>query len=77
MAESNNHQYLMAVDQSGFVHMLNTGNLDGGVNPINEIYYSPYIFNRVPGMVSKGGKIDLFKYQRNFKGPENKLIMDL
>ena len=58
-AESDNRLHLMACDRAGLVHVLNSGNTDAGV-PINEIYESPFIFNKVPGMVSKGGKIDLF-----------------
>lgn len=59
MAESSNKQFLMACDRSGYVHVLNTANTDAGI-PINEYYESPFVYNKVPGMVNKGGKIDLF-----------------
>lgn len=59
VAESNNRQYLLASDRDGYVHLLNDGYTDSGT-VINEHYESPYIYNKVPGMVSKGGKLDLF-----------------
>lgn len=59
MAQSGNRNYLMAIDRSGFVHMLNTGNTDGGV-PINEWYTSPFLFRTLPGIVQKGAKDDFY-----------------
>ena len=59
IAESSNRQFLMACDRSGYVHILNTSNTDAGI-PINEYFESPFIYSKVPGMVNKGGKIDMF-----------------
>lgn len=60
MAESNRTRALMAFDHSGFCHILNSGNLDGGTFPINEQYDSPLIFTKTPTSVSKSHEIDLF-----------------
>lgn len=59
VAESNNQQALMACDRSGFVYILNSGNLDGTV-PINENYDSPPLFSKLPEVVSKGHQLNLF-----------------
>src|SRR3990167_7128912 len=59
-AESNNTRVLLAFDRSGFCHIMNSGNLDAGVTPINEVYDSPLIFNKTPVIVSKAHEIDLF-----------------
>ena len=59
VAESNNQQALMAVDRSGFVYILNSGNLDGTV-PINEVYDSPPLFSKLPEVVSKGHQLNMF-----------------
>jgi len=59
MAESANRQYLMSADRSGRVYILNTGDLDIA-SPINEFYESPFIFSKVPGVVQKSNKIDLY-----------------
>lgn len=58
-AESNNQRALMAVDRSGFVYILDSGNLDGTV-AINEVYDSPPLFSKVPEVVSKGKQLNLF-----------------
>ena len=60
MAESNNTRVLLAFDRSGFCHIMNSGNLDAGITPINEVYDSPLIFNKTPVIVSKAHEIDLF-----------------
>ena len=59
VAESNNQQALMAVDRSGFVYIINSGNLDGAI-PINEVYDSPPLFSKIPEVVSKGHELNLF-----------------
>lgn len=59
MAESNNQLHLMAVDRSGFVHILNSGNTDVA-KPIDDIYESPFMFKTTPGSVQKSDKLDLF-----------------
>ena len=64
MAESANQPHLVAFDRSGYMSILNTGNLDK-TTPINDYYYSPFIYSKIPGMLSKAGKMDMF-----FK-PEN------
>lgn len=67
MAESNRTRALMAFDHSGFCHILNSGNLDGGAFPINEQYDSPLIFTKTPTQVSKSHEIDLF-FKKNSAG---------
>ena len=59
MAESAGRTYLMACDRSGRIHVLNSGNRDIAV-AIDDIYDSPYLYNRIPGVVSKSQKMDLF-----------------
>ena len=59
IAESNNRQFLLAIDRTANVYILNTGNTDDGV-AINEHYDSPFIYNKVPGMVNKGGRNELY-----------------
>lgn len=59
VAESNNQQQLMAVDRSGFVYILNSGNLDIS-KPINEMYDSPILFKGIPGTVSKSQNNSLY-----------------
>lgn len=60
MAQSNNQQFLMAFDRSGFCHILNSGNLDAGIIPINEIYDSPLLFKRSPSEITKNKQINFF-----------------
>ena len=67
MAQSNNQRVLLAFDRSGWCHILNSGNLDAGVSPINEVYDSPLIFKKTPTMVSKTHEIDLF-FKKNSCG---------
>lgn len=59
IAESNNQQHLMAVDRSGFVYILNSGNLDVS-KPISEFYDSPPLFKSIPGTVSKSQNNTLY-----------------
>lgn len=59
IAESANQQHLMAVDRSGFVHILNSGNLDVK-KPISEVYDSPILFKGIPGTVSKSMDVTLY-----------------
>lgn len=60
VAESANRQFLMAFDRSGWCHMMNSGNLDAGVTPINDVFESPLMFDKTPSQSSKGHKTDLF-----------------
>lgn len=59
MAQSNNQSHLMAADRSGFVYILDSGNLDVAT-PVNEVYDSPPLFSKMPEMVSKGKQLNLF-----------------
>lgn len=59
VAESNNRQYLMAIDRSARVYTLNTGFTDDGT-PINEHYDSAYLYNKTPDVVNKGGILSMF-----------------
>lgn len=60
MAESGNRRYLLAVDQSGWVHQMDSGNRDRNTHAINDIVDSPFLFDRSPSNSSKSNKIDLF-----------------
>lgn len=60
MAESNNQKHLLAMDRSGFVYILDSGNLDKGITPINDFYDSPPLFNKLPEIVSKGKQVNFF-----------------
>ena len=59
VAESAGKQFLMAVDRSGYAHILNSGNLDVAI-PINEIYDSPLFFNKTPSAVTKNKQITFY-----------------
>lgn len=59
VAESAGRQFLMAADRSGFVYILNTGNLDVAT-PIDDVYDFPFLYQKVPGSVHKAKKIDLY-----------------
>lgn len=59
MAQSNNQSFLMAADRSGFVYILDSGNLDGSLT-INEIYDSPPLFSKLPEAVSQSNQLNLF-----------------
>lgn len=60
MAESGNRRYLLAVDQSGWVHMMDSGNLDRNTYVINEVYDSSFIYDKAPSQISKGHEMHLF-----------------
>lgn len=60
MAESAGRQFLMGFDRSGLCHILNSGNLDAGVIPVNEIYDSPLLFKNSPSEVTKNKQINFF-----------------
>ena len=60
MADSGGRQRLLACDRSGWVHILNSGNIDAGVTAINDVWDSPFIFSKVPGAVTKGQNISLY-----------------
>lgn len=60
MAESGNRRYLMAVDQSGWIHMMDSGNIDRSTFPVDDIYDSPFMFEKSPSQSAKSSKIDLF-----------------
>ena len=60
MAESGNRQYLMAVDQSGWIHMMNSGNIDRNTYAINEVFNSSFYFDKSPSQTSKSHEMHLF-----------------
>lgn len=60
MAESGNRRYLVACDQSGWVHLLDSGNLDRNTYTINDVLDSNFKFDRSPSETAKISKIDLF-----------------
>ena len=60
MAESGNRRFLVACDQSGWIHMLDSGNLDRNTYAIDELIDSPLMFEKSPSQSSKTSKIDLF-----------------
>ena len=60
IAESANRQFLMAFDRKGLCHMMNSGNLDGSITPINDYFESPLMFEKSPSQTSKGHKTDIF-----------------
>ncbi len=60
MADSANQRYLMAFDRSSNCLMLDTGNLDKDVTPIDDYWDSRFIFNDSPSQLSKAHKIDLY-----------------
>lgn len=59
IAESAGQQFLMAVDRSGFVHIMNSGNLDV-TTPINEVYDSPLMYNNSPSSVTKNRQLNFY-----------------
>ena len=59
-AESGGRQFLMGFDRSGLCHILNSGNLDAGVIPVNDIYDSPLLFKSSPSEVTKNKQINFF-----------------
>ena len=59
VAESAGRQFLMAAGRSGYIFILNTGNLDV-MTSINEVYDFPFLYQKLPGSVHKAKKIDLY-----------------
>lgn len=59
-AESNNAQYTMAFDRSGRCHMLDSGNKDFGVTPINDVLDLAYLYDKSPSQAQKNHGLDLF-----------------
>ena len=59
VAESASKQFLMAAGRSGYVFILNTGNLDVAT-AIDEVYDSPFLYQKLPGSVHKSKKLDLY-----------------
>lgn len=59
VAESAGKQFLMAVNRSGYVHILNSGNLDINT-PINDVWDTPLLFNKYPSEVTKNKQINFF-----------------
>lgn len=59
VAQSAGQQFLMAVDRSGYVHIMNSGNMDVAT-PINEVYDSPLMFNQSPSSVTKNKQINFY-----------------
>ena len=59
VAESASKQFLMAADRSGYVYILNTGNLDIKI-AIDEVYDFPFLYQKLAGSVHKSKKIDLY-----------------
>lgn len=60
MAESANRRYLLAVDQSGWVHMMDSGNLDRNTYAVNDVLDSPLFYEKSPSQTSKTSKIDFY-----------------
>ena len=60
MAESANRRFLVAVDQSGWIHMMDSGNLDRNTSAIDDVVDSPFIFDKSPSQSTKSNKVDLF-----------------
>ena len=60
MAESGNRRYLMAGDQSGWIHMMDSGNLDRNTFAVDDVLDSPLLYEKSPSQSSKSSKIDMF-----------------
>ena len=60
MAESSNRRFLMAVDQSGWIHIMDSGNIDRNNYAIDDVLDSPFMFEKSPSQYTKTNKIDLF-----------------
>lgn len=59
-AESNNTQYTMAFDRSGRCHMLDSGNKDAGITPIQDVLDLNYFYDKSPSESHKNYGLDLF-----------------
>jgi hypothetical protein len=60
MAESGNRRYLVAMDQSGWLHMMDSGNTDRNTYAVNDVLDSVVLFEKTPSQTAKSQKIDLF-----------------
>ena len=60
MAQSSNSQILVGIDSSGFVHAIDSGNVDRGTVAVNEFYDSPLYFSKNPQTAFKTQKIALY-----------------
>src|SRR3990167_1504842 len=60
VAESGGRQYLMALDRSGFCHIVNSGNLDREKVAIDEVYDSALLFQKTPSQLSKSQRIEFY-----------------
>ena len=60
MAQSGNGQVLIGIDSAGYVHTMDSGNLDRGTAQVNEFYDSPLIFSKNPQSVTKTQKVALY-----------------
>jgi hypothetical protein len=60
MAESGGQRFLMAFDRNAYCHVLDSGNLDSGVTPINGVYDSSILYEKSPSEVSKAYRVDLY-----------------
>lgn len=60
MAESGKRLFPLAFDRSGYCHIIDSGNLDAGITPINEVYDSPFLFEKSPSAISKSQRIDFY-----------------
>lgn len=60
MAESANRRRLLAFDRSGYCHIVDSGNLDANRSAINDVFDSPFLYEKSPSSLSKNQKIDLF-----------------
>lgn len=60
MAESANRRFLVAVDQSGWIHMLDSGNIDRNTYAVDDVYDSPFFFEKSPSQYSKSSKVDFY-----------------
>lgn len=60
MVESANQRFLMAGDRSGYVYLLNSGNLDFGATAIDDVLDTSFISEKSPAEFAKAHKIDLF-----------------
>ena len=60
MAESGNRRFLVACDQSGWIHMMDSGNLDRSTFTVDDVVDSPLLYEKSPSQSSKSSKIDLY-----------------
>ena len=60
MAQSSNSQLLLGIDSGGRVHTMDSGNLDSGVDAVNEFYDSQFHIHQNPQTVSKTQKLALY-----------------